>query len=406
MQKLHKTNNNKFSLNVIIADKKLETFNKLSGFSEEINLVNLSSSFAVNFVMEYEKIDVIVISKNIENLDLIKTQSERYGIKVYVIGNELTNPINLKEFEKVLSKEVKAKKNKLKNKKFKVSDIFNLITFKGKSESSVKGEKKLKRKKRIESEKNGKKSNRKESITFKTIRQKIIVLAKAKGGVGSTVLAIYIGNILKKLKILLIDLNFSNGGGDISYYLNLPKVPNIVNFISNYNLKAFKDSVISFKSNLDIIQAPPTIDLSANVELRDIYALVDIAKKKYDLIVFDLPNNFNDLTAGVIDLADILIMISDGTVGSLSRLAKIDSQFSYNDLNKVLVLNKQRDRKLFNKNADFINMLSPKQVISIKELDQLKNRSDFSKLNFSSFEGLDEFKQKIINLLTSAGGDF
>ncbi len=406
MQKLHKTNKNKFSLNVIIADKKLETFNKLSGFSEEINFINLSSSFAVNFVMEYEKIDVIVISKNIENLDLIKTQSERYGIKVYVIGNELLNPINLKEFEKVLNKEVKAKKSKLKNKKFKVSDIFNLITFKGKSGPSTKGEKKLKRKKKIESEENRKKSNREESITFKTIRQKIIVLAKAKGGVGSTALAIYIGNILKKLKILLIDLNFSNGGSDISYYLNLPKVPNIVNFISNYNLKAFKDSVISVRSNLDIIQAPPTIDLSANVELRDIYGLVDIAKKKYDLIVFDLPNNFNDLTAGVIDLADILIMISDGTVGSLSRLAKIDSQFSYNDLNKVLVLNKQSDRKLFNKNADFINLLNPKQVISIKELEQLKNCSDFSKLNFSSFEGLDEFRQKIINLLTSAGGDF
>lgn len=401
MYKKNNSNKSKYSLNVIIADTILKTFKKLPDSGNEINYINLSSSFAVNFVMEYEKIDLIIISKSISNLDLIKKKASRKNIKLLVIGVNISDPLDIKELKKLLNKEIKSKRKKIENKKFKVSEIFNLKNFKTKKTLPVKKEKqkKVNAEPKIEKIKIDKPKDK--SLYYKTIKQKIIVFSRTKGGVGSSVLSIYLSNILKELKILLIDLNFSDGGGDISFYLNLPKVPNIVNFTSNYSFQNFKDALIKFKT-FDIMQAPPTLNLSESIELQDIYALVDFAKKRYDLIIFDLPNILDELTTGVIDLADIMVMVSDGTFGSLSRLEKLNNQFSYNDLNKLLVLNKQKE-KIQNVSNELINFLKPGEIICLREIEYLKSKSDFSSENFKNLKNFNAFKSKIINLLTSAG---
>ena len=90
--------------------------------------------------------------------------------------------------------------------------------------------------------------------------------------------------------------------------------PNILNFLNGYNREALENSIIKINNNLDILQAPPTFDQSKKIELQDLYCLTDIAKKKYHLIIFDLPNQLNDLWFGVIDLADLVILISDFTL--------------------------------------------------------------------------------------------
>ena len=50
------------SLKVIIADTDLKTFEELKALSDQYNTVFLSSDFAVNFILEYEKIDAVLIS--------------------------------------------------------------------------------------------------------------------------------------------------------------------------------------------------------------------------------------------------------------------------------------------------------------------------------------------------------
>ena len=78
--------------NVIIADIDLETFKKVEKLNERFNLVNLSSDFAVNFILEYEKIDLILISNRIPNLESIKGHAKRKNIDVYVIGKDIKSP--------------------------------------------------------------------------------------------------------------------------------------------------------------------------------------------------------------------------------------------------------------------------------------------------------------------------
>jgi MinD-like ATPase involved in chromosome partitioning or flagellar assembly len=234
-----------------------------------------------------------------------------------------------------------------------------------------------------------------------TIKQKIMVFVKAKGGVGSTFLSLYLAYEFRKLRTLLIDLNFSEGGSDIGYYLGMPKSPNMLIFTEGYNRSSMENSVINFKGHFDVLQPPPSYDLTKKLDMQDIYSIVDIARRKYHLLIFDLPNQINDIFFGVLDMADLTIMVSDCTPGSIGRLASINKRFIYNDMEKILVLNKNKynNSHSFIKNniSEFINL---KEIVSIDENSLLSGKSDFKECDFSNNKDMQGFMKKVMESLT------
>ena len=383
------------SFNIILADKDIETFKKVQNLNKKFNFINLSSNFAVNFILEYEKIDLIIISKKISDLSNIIERANRKKIDVYILGEDIKLPINENEIENILFKEIEKRALNEKTRRFNFKTYINHFLKLNKTKELIpqsnyrldekdrghltkkdekyylKCEKKLINKVvnknslskevkvnniknkinnsgfnqkntciRLENEINSLQDNNLEVKKIRTIKQKVIILTKTKGGVGSTTISIFLGHMFYKVKTLLVDLNFSEGGGDMSYYLDIPKSPNILNFLDGYNRNSLENSVVRIKENLDILQTPPTYEMSRKVDLQDIYCLTDIAKKKYHLIIFDLPNRFDDLLLGVIDLADLLIMVSDHTFGSIGRLIKMNNRFVYDDLERILIINK------------------------------------------------------------------
>lgn len=463
---------------IIIADTDLNTFNELTKIKEDFCFINLSSDFAVNFVMEYEKVDYLLISNRINNLNNLIIKAQKKKVKIFILGKDIEYPLNFVKVKDLLINEIKNniaadKKTGSFKKLFKGFFSFrpkdagkhiNLISSKSKIEKSEKkGEKKPIKKsglspkfvsaeiaqvnKEKESEENnpvlrqltkdknieqnnfsddilaenitgndhkdkdviekvdgktlncqlsnypkystGRKSAKTE-YQIRTIKQKIIAVTKAKGGVGSTIISIFLGLLFKDLKTLIIDLNFSEGGSDLGYYLDIPKTPNLMVFTEGFDKNAFSGSVLNIIDNLDVIQSPPTYMQSKEIDLKDIYSLTDIARKKYDLIIFDLPNNINEFYLGVVDLADLLVMVTDCTNGSIGRLLNINSKYIYDELEKILIINK------FNKNNSLkISIDSLKDyfkienITTLKELDILNSKSDFKLFNFNNF---DDFK--------------
>lgn len=444
------------SFNIILADKDLETFERIRKLNNKFNFINLSSDFAVNFILEYEKIDLIIISKKISSLSNIIEKANRKKISVYILGRDIKLPINEEEIENILLKEIKNKIFSRESRRFNIKKYISYFLNLGRAKEltlqpnnklggrvkdcskeennkyDYKCEKRLSGKAvdREDLFKGIKKSNDDKEINnscfhqkssdmefggkiisawkddleiknIKTIKQKIIILSKAKGGVGSTTISIFLGYMFDRVKTLLVDLNFSEGGGDISYYLDIPRAPNILNFIDGYSRKSLENSVIRIKKNLDILQAPPTYEMSRKVDLQDIYCLADIAKKKYHLIIFDLPNRFDDLVLGVIDLADLLIMVSDHTLGSIGRLIKMNNRFIYNDLEKILIINKYSKANglnLFeNRIEQFFNL---KDFLFLDESEILRGKSEFSDFDFNNLKSFNCLTEKVFDLLT------
>ncbi len=439
------------SLKVIIADTELETFSGLKELNERFNTIFLSSEFAVNFILEYEKIDIAIISKKISNLNGIIERASKRNTKILMMGRDLGYPIEIRELEGILEKEymkkkedgqkssfnfknilkkINFRKNRFDTKKSKVcvnneamtyskiecNDVKNNIKrktlFSGQNgtSDSIKAQEKVKQEtgsaERAASSNDfsNPTDNQNKSIhkNMKIIKQKVIILTKAKGGVGSTTMSLFLSSALKDFSTLLIDLNFTEGGGDISYYLGIPKSPNILNFLDGYNRESLENSIIKVNDNLDILQAPPTFDQSKKIELQDLYCLTDIAKKKYHLIIFDLPNQLGDLWFGVIDLADLVILVSDFTLGSIGRLLKINNKYFYKGLEKLLVFNRYQRQNGFNFLDSHINsFFELNDYIFIEEDEDLRKKVDYSNFDFNNMTKFHNFSDKVLELLAN-----
>jgi len=436
-------------LKVIIADTDLKTFEDLKGLSDQHNVIFLSSDFAVNFMLEYEKIDCVLTSNKISNLNGIIKRAEDKRIKLYILGKDLNYPVDYEDVCELLKNEQEKKNNSLKNlnnplkQKFKSMWLEGKRLFEEKKESTknIQSNKKnieldIINKPTIKNEPNKEKNKisakllkpelkteekydvknpinrdhvldstgneRSPRAKMKIIKQKTIVLAKAKGGVGSTTIGIFLSSILEKFSVLLMDLNFNEGGGDISYYLNIPRSPNILNFLNGYSKEALDDSIIQIEKNLHVLQPPPTFEQSRKIELQDIYCITDIAKKKYHILIIDLPNHLGDLWLGAIDLADLLMLISDMSIGSIGRLAKINERYLYKGLEKLLILNmcgNQNGHNLSDENiGSFFDM---KNYISVKENKILRQKTDFSDLDFSDVPDFSKLQDKVLEIISN-----
>jgi MinD-like ATPase involved in chromosome partitioning or flagellar assembly len=455
----------KETLKAIIADTDLKTFEDLKNLSEIYSTLFLSSDFAVNFILEYEKIDTVLISNRISNLNSIINRINKKNISMYIFGRDIKYPVNYNEVDKILKMELEKKlaknkkdipifKKKLKeilnkkNKIFKLREEGPVLAerrIREKSDTKEKSEKKtigdknkinkilIKKKNedikipeisKIKNDNSNLSNNNEKSsfrdltlkrysplkkemakfkkVNIKIIKQKVLVLTKAKGGVGSTTIGLFLSSILKDFSILLIDLNFNEGGGDISYYLNIPKTPNILNFLDGYSKESLDNAVIKFRNNLDILQSPPTFEQSKRVDLQDIYCLTDIAKKKYHLLIIDLPNQLGDMWLGVMDLADLIILVSDSSIGSIGRLLKINNRYLYKGLEKLLVLNMCDNQNSFNNlNSYTGNFFGLNEYVVVEENDILRKKTDFANLNFENLTGFSNLTNRVLELVSN-----
>lgn len=172
----------------------------------------------------------------------------------------------------------------------------------------------------------GKKDLNYKETEYKILVQNVISIYSAQGGVGRTSTAIHLAKLLNRLGVLLIDLNFAEGPSDISLYLQLPKLPHLSKFISNQDSprKAFNNTFISVKKhNFDVIQTPPTLRQSDQFDVTTLMNLIEIAKRRYGIIIADLPDNYDDITLEMLNLSSSVILIATLELGAAARLKEI-----------------------------------------------------------------------------------
>jgi len=140
---------------------------------------------------------------------------------------------------------------------------------------------------------------------------RVYAMFGAKGGVGTTTLAYNIGAALvaQGLTVALIDgsLQFA----DLRSLLRVPEnTASIVSLPTNRVQRAdLQEVMYRDKSGVEVLFAPPRIELAEMVTARDLERLISLMRKVYNVVIIDTATTVDDTLLAYLDASDGLIQV-------------------------------------------------------------------------------------------------
>ncbi|MCL4386757.1 MAG: AAA family ATPase [Cyanobacteria bacterium] len=183
-------------------------------------------------------------------------------------------------------------------------------------------------------------------IIPKFIKRHIISFYSVQGGAGKTSLAFNFAWLLKNIsniKILLLDLNFSEGPSDLQISLNLPALPNLSVFMDlvSESSEALRASIISPEGlNMDILQPPLSVSQSDKFNIDMLNCLIYTAGNIYNFVIVDVPCRYDNISLEMLNLSTITVVVMDSVSrAAICRLENLQ-KFLPGYQQKILIINK------------------------------------------------------------------
>ena len=176
----------------------------------------------------------------------------------------------------------------------------------------------------------------------------VVAIFSPKGGVGRTTIAVNLAVVaateLNK-KVVLVDGSFQFG--DVAVLLNLnPKDKSMFELVSNLEAGGDTDAVdtytVTHSSGVRVILAPPSPEMADAITSAGVKRVVEALRQRYDLVVIDCAAWFNDATLGILDLADIVLVVLTLEITSIKNIRlflEVAEKLGYEDKIR-LVLNR------------------------------------------------------------------
>jgi pilus assembly protein CpaE len=182
-----------------------------------------------------------------------------------------------------------------------------------------------------------------------------IGVIRSCGGVGGTTLAIQLSGALCELRgpggggprVSLIDLDLQFG--NVALALDLQPESNLVEILSapdRFDDTFLQSSMTHHRSGIDILACPrsvlPLDALTAEIAVD----LISTAKHHYEFSVVDLPHAWANWTSAVLAAMDMVVMVTELTVTSITRARNLLDLFEELELTSVpmtIVANKVRE---------------------------------------------------------------
>ncbi len=143
---------------------------------------------------------------------------------------------------------------------------------------------------------------------------KVISVFSSKGGAGKTTIAVNLAVALSKRQnasIGILDANLQFG--DVALYLDLTPRATITEAIAeadNLDEKILDTYMTHYNERLSLMAAPAGPEQAGSVTGRQVCAVLAQMKKKYDYVVVDTASDFNDVTLGVLDDSDVILVLA------------------------------------------------------------------------------------------------
>lgn len=179
---------------------------------------------------------------------------------------------------------------------------------------------------------------------------KVITVYSPKGGTGTTAIAVNLALSLMtpEQKVLVADANLQYG--DVAVFNNEQVRNSIVDLTPRANEldpDIIKEVVISHKSGLNILAAPPRPEMAENVKPGEFKTVIEYLKSLYAYIIIDTESHLTDPVLDAIEAADALLLISTQEIPSIKNaktfLTLVD-QFQIGRQRVVFAVNKYDKR--------------------------------------------------------------
>ncbi len=140
---------------------------------------------------------------------------------------------------------------------------------------------------------------------------RMISVFAPKGGVGKTTLAFNLAVSIGQLEQRTVLIDGSLQFGDMRSLLKVPtEAPSLLDLPTDRIQESdLQDVLWRDPSGIDILLAPPRIEMAEMVTVRDLEKVVSLMRRVYDFVIVDTTSVVNDINLAFLDASDTILEI-------------------------------------------------------------------------------------------------
>ena len=140
---------------------------------------------------------------------------------------------------------------------------------------------------------------------------RVVSVFAPKGGVGKTTLAFNLAVAFGQLEQRTVLIDGSLQFGDLRALLKVPAdAPSILDLPTDRIAESDLGDVLwRDPSGIDILLAPPRIEMAEMVTVRDVDKVLSLLRRIYGAIVIDLTSHLNDVSLSFLDTSDVILEV-------------------------------------------------------------------------------------------------
>jgi pilus assembly protein CpaE len=140
---------------------------------------------------------------------------------------------------------------------------------------------------------------------------RVVSVFSPKGGVGKTTIAFNLAVSLAQLSAPTALIDGSLQYGDLRSLLKVPSdVPSILDLPTDrVQEQDLRDVMWHDAAGIDILLAPPRVEMSEMINARDVEKTVSLLRRLYDAIVIDTPTSLSETTLALLDASDVILSV-------------------------------------------------------------------------------------------------